>query len=267
MEYLLPDAPKWTFFSGVVSFLWVGAGPLFWVILTVGALGVSFIFGEMARAYMAGGLQLMVVVIWLIFFGIVIVLTGPFAASCFLAVIHETANGVMDIVDWPEETIGERLVSMWHVAYQVLLSASIAFAAGQVAAIWMGPQVIGKFTVVGAFLLFPFLMISSLESQRTIWPFSAVVIGSLFRLWWGWLLMYAELAVLLAGWGAAVVFTYKSSPYLTVLWSSPILAAIALIAARLFGRLIWLATVQDYDGSERPTVYERVVRTREEESS
>ena len=43
-----------------------------------------------------------------------------------------------------------------------------------------------------------------------------------------------------------------------------LVAGVALISARLFGRLIWRATARDLDEEpRRPTVYERVVRSGE----
>ncbi len=257
----LPDPPRWTFFSGVVSFLWVGAVPLYCVTISVVLMVVGLPAAAIYQALAAGSPYLLFVVVLLAGF---VVIIAPFAAGCFWKVIHATANGAVDIVDWPDEPWADHVGVLWRVIYHGALSLGLPYGAGLAAAHWFGPVALPVVTCVGALLMFPFLTISSLESQRTTWPFSSVVNASLVTLWWGWLLMYAEVAVLMAIWGAAVVFTFDSSPYLTVLWGSPILAAVALISARLFGRLIWRVTARDLDEEpRRPTVYERVVRSGE----
>ncbi len=265
----LPDPPRWTFFSGVVSFLWQGAGPLYWAVLT-GGLILSSLVGLLALSWIGaitpgyGGMGPAMIALFLVAaFGPVVAWTVSYGACCFLAVMRDTANGAELIVEWPQLAFSERSGDLVRVVYHGGLSLALSYGMG-LAAQALGPVSLLAFTFVGALLLYPFLTISSLESQRTIWPFSAVVLRSLFGLWWGWLLMYLEIAALLAIWGLTVVFTFDSSPYLTVLWSSPILAAVALVSARLFGRLIWRATVKDADDVPRkPTVYERVVRSEE----
>jgi DNA-directed RNA polymerase subunit M/transcription elongation factor TFIIS len=264
-----PEPPRWTFFSGVVSFLWQGAGPLFWLVLTggmiisslVGLLAVSWI-GAITPGYSGMG-PAMIALCLVAAFGPVVAWTISYAACCFLTVMHDTANGADLITEWPQLAFSERLGDLVRVVYHGGLSLALSYGVG-VAAQAIGPVSLTAVTFGGAVLIFPFLTISSLESRRTIWPFSLVVTGSLLTLWWGWLLMYAEIAALSAVWGLTVAFTFDSSPYLTVLWSSPILAAVALISARLFGRLIWRATARDVDDLPRkPTVYERVVRSEE----
>jgi hypothetical protein len=170
-----------------------------------------------------------------------LVIVGPFAAGCFWKVIHATANGADEIVEWPQEPWGDHIGTLARVIYHGSLSLAISYSAGLAASHWLGPQALPITTCVGVLLLFPFFTISSMESQQITWPFSATVSMSLLRLWWGWLVMYLEIGVLMAIWGATVVFTFESSPYLTVLWSSPLLAAVALISARLFGRLLCAA--------------------------
>ncbi len=264
-----PEPPRWTFFSGVLSFLWQGAAPLYWGVLTGGLMLTSWI-GLAAIASIPQGTQgysalgpAMIAMCLVAACGPVAVWTACYGASCFLAVMRDTANGADVIVDWPQLTFVERIGDLMRVVYHLGLPLALFYGVGKAAEAY-GPVSVAAVTCVGALLLFPFLTISSLESQQTIWPFSAIVSASLLTLWWGWLLMYAEIAVLLAIWGLTVVFTFDSSPYLTVLWSSPILAAVALVSARLFGRLIWRATVKDADDVPRkPTVYERVVRSEE----
>jgi DNA-directed RNA polymerase subunit RPC12/RpoP len=262
----VPEPPRWTFFSGVVSFLWQGAGPLYWGVLSGGLL-VSSLVGLLAISWIGaitpgyGGIgPAMIALVLVAAFGPVVAWTVSYGASCFLAVMRDTANGADLITEWPQLAFSERLGDLLRVVYHGGLALGLSYGAG-LAAQGLGPGALPAFTIVGGVLLFPFLTISSLESQRTIWPFSAVVFGSLLRLWWGWLLMYLEIASLLAVWGLTVIFTFASSPYLTALWSSPILAAVSLVSARLFGRLIWRATVKDEDDlPRRPTVYEQVVR-------
>ncbi len=237
----MPDPPRWTFFSGVVSFLWVGAVPLYWLTISVVLVIVGVPMAAIYQALNAGGAYLMFVSVLAMLLAGFLVIIAPFAAGCFWKVIHATANGAADIVDWPDEPWADHISVLWRVVYHGSLALGLPYGAGLAAAHWLGPMAVPLVTCLGALVIFPFLTISSLESQRTTWPFSSVVNASLATLWWGWLLMYAEIAGLLAIWGLTVVFSFDSNPYLTVLWGSPILAAVALISARLFGRLIWRA--------------------------
>jgi DNA-directed RNA polymerase subunit M/transcription elongation factor TFIIS len=264
------EPPRWTFFSGVVRFLWQGAGPLYWGVLT-GGLIVTSVLGILAIS-LSGGIQggysglggAMMALFTIAAFAPIAAWTLSYGAVCFWTVMRATANGADEIVEWPELAFSERLGELARLVYHTGLSLAIAYGVGMLAGQWLAPPaplVIGAAAVV---LVFPVLTLSSLESNRTIWPFSAVVFRSLFSLWWGWLLVYVELAVLGAIWAAAVVFTIEESPYLTMFWSSPVLAAVGLITARLLGRLIWRATAEDLDEQPtRPTVYERVVRSKE----
>jgi hypothetical protein len=265
-----PEPPRWTFFSGVVRFLWQGAGPLYWVVLS-GGLMVTSILGILVVSLSQGlsggygGLgPAMMALFTLAAFAPIAAWTLSYGAACFWAVMRDTANGADDIVDWPQLGFSERLGELVRLVYHTGLSLAIPYSIGLVAEKWLGPLAPPMFAAAGVLLVFPFLTLSSLESDRTIWPFSAVVFCSLVSLWWGWLLVYAEIGILLAAWAATVVFSAESSPYLTMLWSSPVLAAVALITARLLGRLIWRATAEDLDDRPvRPTVYERVVRSKE----
>jgi DNA-directed RNA polymerase subunit M/transcription elongation factor TFIIS len=264
------EPPRWTFFSGVVRFLWQGAGPLYWSVLS-GGLMVTSILGILMVS-LSGGISggygglgpAMMALFTLAAFAPIAAWTLSYGAACVWAVMHDTANGADEIVDWPQLGFSERLGELVRLVYHAGMALAIPYGAGLVAAQWLGPTAPPTFAALGVVLVFPFLSLSSLESNRTIWPFSAVVFRSLFSLWWGWVVVYLEIATLLAVWAATVVFTIESSPYLSMLWSSPILAAVALITARLLGRLIWRATVEDLDDQpRRETVYERVVRTKE----
>jgi hypothetical protein len=256
IEPMLPDPPRWTFFSGVVSFLWRGKGPFYFGLMSLcfllcavaiaTALWMQDFLATRAGGGMTagrGGLALA-----LVLFIVPVCWALTYAAACFLSVIQETANGVDEIDVIPEGAFLDQLNAFGRLAFLAAASAALGFPFGQAAAILLGGEP-SLWAIVGALLFFPFLIMSSLESQRTLWPFSAVVFASLGRLWWGWLLVYCQTGAMFAACAAAFIFSFGFTPFLTPLWAGPVFAAAILIAARLYGRLLWRTM---WDAPDKP---------------
>jgi hypothetical protein len=158
--------------------------------------------------------------------------------------MQDTANGADEISHWPEASYLDRVEALGRFVYLLCLAVGLSYPLGQACATILGGDGFIWWAAV-ALLFFPFFATSSLESQRTLFPVSASVCASLISLWWGWLTVYALSAVLFAGWAASCFLTIDDLPFLTPLWSGPVLAAASLVTARLYGRLLWRAVSRD----------------------
>jgi len=251
VEFTVADPPRWTFFSGVASFFWKGRAPLYFAMLSLTLVLMGEILALGLSANQAGGYAMIITLYMIAFFAIILVWVLSFSAACFFGIMQDTANGADEITSWPEGNTADRLTCLAGMLFQLSLAASISFGIGKFASIWFGPIATPIGTCAAAIALFPFFAISALESNRMFSPFSAMVFASLFRLWWGWLLVYLETTLLLAVWAISYGFAFLQMPFLAALWGGPLLAAVAMICARLYGRLIWLATQRNLERDVR----------------
>ena len=167
-----------------------------------------------------------------------VMFSGSYLASCFLAIINETAEGADEISDWPEG-FRDWIFGLLHVGYIVAITFSVAYGTE-----WAQVQITGQpgqwWPLVG-FLLFPFLMLSSLESELPIMPFSRPILTSLWRSLGSWLKFYLLSGALLAAWLMLVLSLEPDYPTLAFLIAGPFWTAVTFIYARLLGRLAWNA--------------------------
>src|SRR5206468_879767 len=100
--------------------------------------------------------------------------------------------------------------------------------------------------VFAAFLLvsFPLLLLSALEADSYIWPFSGEIFGSLRPLLRGWIAFYFLSGLLAAVAWIATIMMFEPLQYSTPLVAGPLWATAFFIYARLLGRLAWLILKQ-----------------------
>lgn len=250
-----PEPPRWPLFSGIYSFPWRADVIGRWTLTTLGLLATNgvawFAFaglfsGGDARSAVTGAGALSTVVF---FFSL---WTFSFAAACLLVVVEETAEGADKIDGWPGSDWREWIFKLLYVL-QVgflavmagyLVSWGVEYATGDAQAAWIVYGVV-------AFLAFPFLLLSALESDSAITPVSLPIIASLFRLPHCWLGFYAQMAL---GLGLIIVAAAVGAPMLgggIALALSPFVAAYLFIGARLVGRLGWV--IVDRLGQREPS--------------
>ena len=168
-------------------------------------------------------------------FAIVITLVAlSFAAVSCQAAIQDTANGH----DLPQEA---SLPDWDHWVFTFLAWLMLWGTAGAIGfplSLAIGPA---AFLISGT-LLFPILLLSAMESDSYLVPYSPPVLRTLGYYFHGWLMFYLLTIGLIAGWIAAFDYAFPRAPYLSVFLSGPALAAIMLIYARLLGRLAWRAS-------------------------
>jgi hypothetical protein len=163
--------------------------------------------------------------------------TLSFAAACGLRVLEDTAAGNNLVREWPEPNWRDWAAQLIYVGYLAIVAACLGYGAGRAAEEFGAPGVLVG-SVTGA-VLWPILLLSSLEANNIWVPFSWPVLRSLGRSWWAWLLFYVESSVLLGIYVGLLWYGFGLQPLLAVLATGPLLAALFLIEARLLGRLAW----------------------------
>jgi hypothetical protein len=239
IEHRIPLAkpPRWTFFSGVFTFPWRGDALARWGMLSLGLAAT----GVLATA----GLSLMgegkIGVYTMAFFGMAVlwlsIWSFSFAAHCLVAIVEETSAGADQILSWPESDWREWMWHFLHLGYLVAVSISLGFGLSRLAGLWL-PQP-GWVWALAVLLLFPILLLSSVDANSPFVPLSRRVRRSLIRLGGAWLTVYALSGLLWAALLGAMAGLAQLHEYLMPILGGPLLAAALLIYARLLGRLAW----------------------------
>lgn len=236
--------PVWTFFSGVFSFPWHSDSIVRWAFLSVGCVAVGMIAALVVSLFhsLDGSLFLALAffilpAIWLSIW------TSSYAAACFLTILVDTAGGNHRVSNWLEPNWREWAAQLLYVAFLAMIVGVTAYGIGLAAAISGGSFWL-VFGIV-CFVLYPVVLLSSLEANSTLVPLSRPILRSFARLWWGWLLFYGLSVAVWGVWIGSVWWGLSmSGPFLTFLLTGPVLAAAVFIYARLLGRLGWRATVE-----------------------
>ena len=230
----LPPPPRWTFFSNVFLFPWSPGALIRWSGITVGVMTAA----ELAVvAWEIGGtLGIGFVGLGVLSLGL---LTVSYALSVCLAVILDTAEGYDTIEHWPESDwriwFLSSLATGWLLLTAIAVGAVIRWSIGLDT--WWAQA-------TAVFILFPILVLSSIESGSALIPLSGTIARSLRQIWWGWAMFYLQSALLLGlPIGLFRIAALWNLP-LACLLSAPAAAAVLLISARLLGRVGWLISTR-----------------------
>ncbi len=228
--------PEFTFFSGVFSFPWRGPNITRWVAISFGmtctgelmVATVDFLRGGVGLGTLAGP-------ILALFVSIMALLTGAFTAPCFLAAVQDTADGFDEVQESTLPDWDQWFFSLLSVLSVWLLSGTLGVP------LTLIPEIGPSGVLIGNLLFVPILILSALECESFLLPYSPAVLSSLRRNAGAWLVFYLVSSVLVACWfGLSLLATL--APYLSVVVLAPTFAAVVLIYARLLGRLAWVIT-------------------------
>jgi predicted Zn finger-like uncharacterized protein len=228
--------PRWTFASGVFTYPWKGANLTRWTAMSFG-LGLAGMMAVTSLTWLGflGGQANMLFGVMLSAFTIILSLAVlSFAAASCHAAIQDTADGH----DAPlEDTLPDW--DHWVFTFVSWLSLWAAAAAiGYPLSLAIGPVAF----LITSTLVFPVFLLSAMECESYIVPYSPPVLRTLGYYFHGWLAFQLITVLLFAGWIVAFDFAFPQAPYLTAFLSGPALATIMLIYARLLGRLAWRAS-------------------------
>ncbi|REK09874.1 MAG: hypothetical protein DWQ37_17345 [Planctomycetota bacterium] len=241
-EYHVPDPPKWTFFSGVFTHPWQGVNVTRWTAMSMG-LSLTGVMAYCAVTWLSGGTSQALGVLMTMFTILMALVTLSFATSSCQAVIQDTADGH----DMPQEAS----LPEWDQWIWTLFCWGSLWAVSGALAYPLALLIGGIAFLVVPGILFPILLLSAMEADSYLLPYSPVVLRTLVSYAHGWLTFYLLSAAMFIGWQAMLVFGFASAPMLGAFISGPIVAAIMLIYARLLGRVAWRASGANMAASER----------------
>jgi DNA-directed RNA polymerase subunit RPC12/RpoP len=238
-----PPPPRWPLLSGVFTLPWRGDCIVHWLGLTLGLATVIAVLAAMTGyggtfvvggGYGGIGAAIVALAATALAVGLGAMWAGV-CAVCGLAIISDTAAGNDRIENWPDPLA---FVDWVGSTFYVFNSLFLAAAPGMGAAWWLGAADPAAWlgVPVAFWLLFPPLLLSTLEAGSPLMPWSRFVMGSLLRCGWRWALFYAETALLLAG---LVAVAALLPPWLALVVFAPAAPAAGMVYFRLLGRLAW----------------------------
>lgn len=204
---------------------------LVWLSLSVGLIIASymwlFLWGPAARVGLAAVRALGPST------GLFTVFVLSYATIMCLTIVHETAAGSKKIEDWPGFDWQE-----WAWTYLGLVVLMMQSALAGLLAKIFPPH--SSLAMVGfTMIAFPVVVLSSMESQAMVAPYSRDIWRSLWTNARDWLTFFVLTEALILGWCYGMMQGLAINPWGSVLATAPALAAIILIYARLLGRLAW----------------------------
>ena len=168
-------------------------------------------------------------------------LCGYLASAYGLTILHDTAHGADDVESWPRALLLEDCGAMGYLASGLLLAALPGLLP---AGVWHWLGVSRPWAIaVGFPALLPLFLLSMLERQSPLSPFSPRVWRSLLYAWRAWTLFYllSFAALGLSAWLFDLLGRHGGWTVGIVGWG--LLAAVVWMAYfRLLGRLAWFCS-------------------------
>jgi hypothetical protein len=265
-----PKLPRHPMITGVLTFLFQLGTVVFAVTLSVLAAAVLG-FGVMALGFatvatvptwtfsmLMSVAAIVLSTIWLIV-----------ASGCLLCILQDSAAGNPRIENWPDAVWLDWIGDSFYIITSGVFSAGIG-----VAVVWVCGQMGAQTRIpllLGPFVFFPILLLSTLETQSPLLPISPIVLRSMLRSWSTWAVFYFEAAFVVmvpAGllWLTNALrysgdFGGVGTQVLVLMISATAVAVVAsaMIYFRLLGRLAWVCAEdlraaekedEDFDGEE-----------------
>jgi hypothetical protein len=222
----------------VFGYPWRGVNLARWAAMSFG-LSIALTLGAKAIEALGllegnlTGVSLMGLFIAIAAIGMMILAMSYSITSC-LAAIQDTADGH----DLPQDNTFPEWDQWLYTLLSWVMVGAAAAAVGFPLSLAIGPMAFA----ISFLLLFPILLLSAMEADSFIMPFSPPVLRSLGYYAHGWLMFYLVSIGLITLVAYGFDYAYRESPVTTLLLSGPVLAALLLIYARLIGRLAWKAS-------------------------
>ncbi|WP_166828768.1 MFS transporter [Thalassoroseus pseudoceratinae] len=245
--------PRWTFFSGTLSFPWRPETWFRWSVLSV-ALTLSLLlmtamfllYSTQQQGGILGVAFLAMPTFWILMGAL------AYAASGGLCILIETASGSDRIDEWPERDWKEWAGSLVFVVFQLFVANVMAFFLGRLIGMFLGTP--WAWTAFAFLLIAPVVLLSSLEANHPLTPLTVPILRTLIFYPQGWLLFH----LVTGGWvlGMALVGeALLAYPFFAAFLLGPMLAAFLMVYPRMLGRLAWGASTMlatDDESDEDP---------------
>jgi hypothetical protein len=242
-----PKPPRLPLISGVFDFPWRRGCLEKWVWMSVGAMLIAemgllgWSLGKgigLGAGIGAAGPAVLSMLLQLLAGCLAVCWAGVFLIN-LLSILGDTAAGADEVGHWPEAVA---FVDWAGSTFFVINSLVFSVLAGQGLG-WLlaKAELPGIYAMVGVpIVLFPFLLLSTLEANSPLLPVSKAVCGSLLRNWRAWAGFYLETILLLAVIGAsAIAAILLGNLFLAIPVLAVTMVASLMIYFRLLGRLAW----------------------------
>lgn len=235
-----PKPPKRPFLSNVFQFPWSDPGTLarwgmisgglaingaimainFWLASEAGLIGaIPGLFLTVAQ---------MAVATWSL----------SYTSSCAFTIIQDTGAGLDKVEGWPEGGVGEWMMDLMTAVYVFVASGFVSLMIAYPLQPVFG--MIAPTTLIIHGFLFPPAILSALDAESIILPYSEMTLRSLVRIPLAWLRMLALYFCIWLAAGAILIPLFMLNPVVAGIASGPVIASGIFISARLIGRQAWL---------------------------
>lgn len=249
--------PEWTFFSGVTDFLIRPAVAIRWV---CGSFGLCLMGWLIAGGIYFYGLLPIAAVVFALPLIFVTIMTLSYVAANSLPILLETAAGNDQVEGWPDPSLKDQAVDLIYLSFILIITEVLSFFLGQIVGIFIGPQWL--VSMVLAFLLYPIVLLSSLEANSPYVPFTLPILKSLKTVTWAWGVFYGLSFGLLLVWGLPLLWVFSRGftvQFFGMMFIAPLIVGWCFLTARLLGRLAWRASLE-FDEEEEDENQEKPKR-------
>lgn len=195
-----------------------------WLILML--VGSGGLFGAIPGLFMVTAQ--MVVATWSL----------SYASSCAFSIIQDTGAGLDQVEGWPEGGVREWFADLMSVVYVFFASGFVSYLIAYPLQSVTGT--IGLPVLIIQSFLFPPAILSALDADSILFPYSEMTLHSLVRIPLAWLKMLSLIFGVCLTAGSLIVGVAIYLPALSGIVAGPVCTTAIFITARLIGRQAWL---------------------------
>lgn len=246
--------PEKLFFSNVFQYPWNPDVLSRWIWMSVCLGFFGLLLGVVGALMAASGVPVMALPILLVVLTFVGIFTLGYTVANSIRILLESAAGNDRVRDWASSAWKEWIVELLPMVWLVGLAAALAAIPTMMARTVMGPAVGGYAFAASVYLAYPILVLSWIETNSFVAPASIPILASLFKIPKDWAVYFGlTIAVNLPVFLLINSFSGKIL-ILIYLLSGPLMAALAIINARLLGRMAWQISLntEPPEGPEAP---------------
>ncbi len=234
--------PEWTFFSGVTDFLIRPEVAIRWVYSSLGVCVMGWLIAMCLHFYATFPMALPFFVLPLIW---ITIMALSYLAANNMAILLETAGGNDKVDGWPEPDFRDQATDLIYLSFIAIVAGVCSFFISGFLGILIGGG--WKLSLAVLFLLYPIILLSTLEANSPFVPLSLPILRSLKTVHWAWGVFYALAGGLLLVWFWPLFWLREQSGWMQffgMIFLAPLIAGWGLLYGRLLGRLAWRASLE-----------------------